>query len=171
VTPIDLGIFASRLDAVCEEMGAVLRNPQDAAGDFLAQIGVNRGGAARLGEVVAGFGARAFAAGLDALNAHGERLARSALAEIPAGTYRFRDLMDDDGMVRELQPLAAATVTLLGERRIHRPWGLAGGSPGSAGRQLHNGRELPGKVTLEVAAGDRLRVETPGGGGWGWGGT
>jgi len=58
-------------------------------------------------------------------------------------------------------------VTLLGERRTHRPWGLAGGGAGAAGRHLHNGRDLPGKVALEVAAGDRLRVETPGGGGWG----
>jgi N-methylhydantoinase B len=345
---------------------AMLRNPQDASGDFFAQIGANRVGAARLGEVVAGLGAPAFASGLDALNAYGERLARTALEGIPTGVYRFRDFMDDDGqgsrdiplevtltlgsgdvqvdftgtaaqvpgnincplavtaaavfyvfrclmppqtpacagafqpialhasagcllnarypaavaagnvetstrvvdlilgalaqalparipaashgsmnnlamgsaragaawdyyetigggmgagpagggisgvqthmtntlntpievmegryplrvlryalrpgsggggahpggdgLVRELQFLAPATVTLLGERRTHKPWGLAGGHPGHAGRHLHNGRELPGKVALEVAAGDRLTVETPGGGGWG----
>jgi N-methylhydantoinase B len=72
-----------------------------------------------------------------------------------------------DGLVRELEFLASACVTLLGERRTHAPWGLAGGRPGATGRHLQNGRELLGKVALEVSAGDRLRVETPGGGGWG----
>jgi N-methylhydantoinase B len=345
---------------------ASLRNPQDAAGDFYAQIGANRAGVARLAEVIAGLGAPLFAPGLDALNAYGERLARSVLAGIPPGTYKFTDFMDDDGqgtrnirlraavtvdgrgarvdftgtadqvpgnincplavaaaavyyvfrclmpsqtpacagsfrpiglyapagcllnarypaavaagnvetstrvvdlvlgalaqaipgqipaashgsmnnlamgsaraggawdyyetvgggmgagpaggglsgvqthmtntlntpievlegryplrvlhyglrhgsggagarrggdgLVRELEFLAPASVTLLTERRTHRPWGLAGGKPGAAGLNLHNGKELPGKVAIEVAAGDRLRVETPGGGGWG----
>ena len=45
--------------------------------------------------------------------------------------------------------------------------GGAGGAAGAMGRHLHNGRELAGKVALDVSAGDRLRVETPGGGGWG----
>jgi len=343
-----------------------LRNPQDAAGDFFAQVGANRSGVTRLGEVIGALGLRAFAAGLDALNAYGERLARSALAEIPPGTYAFRDYMDDDGqgtrdirlqaavtidrsgarvdftgtaaqvpgnincplavaaaavyyvfrclmppqtpacagsfspialhapigcllnarypaavaagnvetstrvvdlilgalaqaipgripaashgsmnnlamgstraaapwdyyetigggmgagetggglsgvqthmtntlntpievlerryplrvlhyglrigsggagahpggdgLVRELEFLAPACVTLLGERRTHAPWGLAGGEAGAVGRHLYNRRELPGKVAVEVSAGDRLRIETPGGGGWG----
>lgn len=345
---------------------ATLRNPQDAAGDFFAQIGANRAGVTRLGEVMVALGLRAFAAGLDALNAYGERLARSALADIPPGIYTFQDFMDDDGqgtrdiplqaavridqsgarvdftgtatqvpgnincplavaaaavyyvfrclmppqtpacagsfrpivlhapigcllnaqypaavaagnvetstrvvdlilgalaqaipgripaashgsmnnlamgstraagpwdyyetigggmgagatggglsgvqthmtntlntpvevlerrypvrvlryglrigsggagahrggdgLVRELEFLAPAFVSLLGERRTHAPWGLGGGEAGAIGRHLHNGAELPGKVALEVSAGDRLRVETPGGGGWG----
>jgi N-methylhydantoinase B len=349
-----------------EEFTRALRSPQDASGDFHAQMAANRAGVARLGEVIAAWGHNGFAAGLDALNAYGERLARVALAEIPPGTYIFEDLMDDDGqgtrdiplrvavtagpesvrvdftgtaaqvpgnincplsvaaaavyyvfrclmppqtpacagafrpitlrapagcllnasypaavaagnvetstrvvdlvlgamaqampgripaashgsmnnlamgstrsgaawdyyetigggmgagpdggglsgvqthmtntlntpievlegryplrmrqyalrpgsggsgrhaggdgLIRELEFLAQATVTLLGDRRAHSPWGLNGGGPGAAGRQLHNDTELPGKVSLEVAAGDRLRVETPGGGGWG----
>ncbi len=343
-----------------------LRSPLDAAGDFHAQMGANRAGAARLCEVIAAWGLEGFAAGLDGLNTYGERLARAALAQIPPGTYRFEDYMDDDGqgtrdiplrvavttgpdgvqvdftgtaaqvpgnincpvavaaaavyyvfrclmppqtpacagafrpialhaptgcllnarhpaavaagnvetstrvvdlvlgalaqampglipaashgsmnnlamgsvraggawdyyetigggmgagpeggglsgvqthmtntlntpvevlegryplrvrnyglrpesggggyrpggdgLVRELEFLAPATVTLLGERRTHRPWGLNGGQPGAAGRQLLNAEELPGKVSLEVCVGDRLRIETPGGGGWG----
>jgi N-methylhydantoinase B len=72
-----------------------------------------------------------------------------------------------EGLVREIELLAPASVTLLGERRTRGPWGLAGGQPGVAGRALLNGVELPGKVALEVSPGDRLRVETPGGGGWG----
>lgn len=72
-----------------------------------------------------------------------------------------------DGLVRELEFLAPARVSLLTERRSHAPWGAAGGGPGRKGRNLLNGRELPGKIALEVATGNRLRIETPGGGGWG----
>lgn len=70
-------------------------------------------------------------------------------------------------MVRELEFLAPASVSLLTERRSHAPWGSQAGSPGRPGRNLLNGRELPAKTALEVIAGDRLRIETPGGGGWG----
>lgn len=72
-----------------------------------------------------------------------------------------------DGLVREYRFLADAHVSLLTERRRQAPWGLAGGEPGAPGRNLLNERELPGKVALEVKAGDLLRIETPGGGGWG----
>ena len=72
-----------------------------------------------------------------------------------------------DGLVRELEFLSPATVTLLSERRRGRPWGLAGGEAGQSGVNRLNGAELPGKVSLDVAAGDRLCIETPGGGGWG----
>ena len=75
------------------------------------------------------------------------------------------------GVVRELAFLCTAEVTLLGERRRVRPYGLAGGAPGVAGRDwlFHRGRlvRLPGKATLRVERGDRLRIETPGGGGFG----
>ncbi|MCF7984692.1 MAG: hydantoinase B/oxoprolinase family protein [Thiohalocapsa sp.] len=72
-----------------------------------------------------------------------------------------------DGLVREFECLEPAQATLIGERRLRAPWGLAGGSPGACGAQWLNGRPLPGKVTLALAPGDRLRIETPGGGGWG----
>jgi N-methylhydantoinase B len=72
-----------------------------------------------------------------------------------------------DGLVRELTFLAPAEVTLLTERRRVAPWGIAGGGPARAGRNQLNGKELPPKVSLRVASGDRLAVETPGGGGWG----
>src|SRR5690606_38790207 len=72
-----------------------------------------------------------------------------------------------DGVVRELEFLEPLEVSLLTERRLRQPFGLLGGSPGLPGRNLLNGKEIPGAVTLEVAPHDRLRLETPGGGGFG----
>ncbi|HEY2398315.1 MAG TPA: hydantoinase B/oxoprolinase family protein, partial [Solirubrobacteraceae bacterium] len=72
-----------------------------------------------------------------------------------------------DGVIRELEALAEMSFSLIGERRRHAPRGAAGGEPGAAGRDLLDGRELPGKVTGTLQAGQRLRVETPGGGGYG----
>jgi N-methylhydantoinase B len=77
-----------------------------------------------------------------------------------------------DGLVREYTLLAPATVTMQSERRSVAPWGMAGGEPGAYGRNLliHAGGEeelLPAKFTRRLAPGDRLRIETPGGGGWG----
>jgi N-methylhydantoinase B len=72
-----------------------------------------------------------------------------------------------DGVVREFEALGPMEATLLTERRRHGPRGAAGGSPGTPGANLVNGAALPAKVTLRLAAGDVLRIETPGGGGWG----
>jgi N-methylhydantoinase B len=76
-----------------------------------------------------------------------------------------------EGIEREIEFLEPATLSLMGERRRHQPWGLAGGGPGACGEDwlVRDGEplRLPGKVTLEVAPGDRLLVLTPGGGGWG----
>jgi len=74
-----------------------------------------------------------------------------------------------DGLVREFEFLAPTTVTLLTERRCRQPWGLQAGASGAAGENRYNGTLLPGKVTLDVQAGERLSVSTPGGGGWGKG--
>jgi N-methylhydantoinase B len=70
-----------------------------------------------------------------------------------------------DGMVRELEALAPMTFSLIAERRRERPRGRAGGEDGAAGDNLLNGESLPAKCEGELAPGDRLRVETPGGGG------
>jgi N-methylhydantoinase B len=72
-----------------------------------------------------------------------------------------------DGLVREYEFMAPAQVTLLTERRRHAPWGLAGGQAGMPGENRLNGQALPGKTCLTVAAGDRLAIHTPGGGGYG----
>lgn len=72
-----------------------------------------------------------------------------------------------DGIVREIELLGDAQVTLLSDRRTFAPYGLQGGSEGAKGRSLLDGTELPGKCNVAVSAGAVLRVETPGGGGWG----
>jgi N-methylhydantoinase B/oxoprolinase/acetone carboxylase alpha subunit len=77
-----------------------------------------------------------------------------------------------DGIVREYEMLAETTVTLLTDRRISQPYGAQGGSPGAPGRNTilrANGRiePAPSKGTLTLHPGDRLRIETPGGGGFG----
>jgi N-methylhydantoinase B len=72
-----------------------------------------------------------------------------------------------DGLVREFEFLSAAQVTLLSERRTRSPWGMQGGEAGQAGVNWLNGKKVPGKVGLKAKAGDRLCIETPGGGGWG----
>jgi N-methylhydantoinase B len=72
-----------------------------------------------------------------------------------------------DGVVRELRVLERCRLSLLTERRAHPPAGADGGKPGLPGRNLVNGRELPAKATLDLEAGDVVRIETPGGGGFG----
>jgi DNA-binding transcriptional MocR family regulator len=72
-----------------------------------------------------------------------------------------------EGIVREYEALAPMTFSLLTERRRHAPPGAAGGSPGAKGRNLLDGEELPSKASGELRAGQRLRIETPGGGGHG----
>jgi N-methylhydantoinase B len=92
------------------------------------------------------------------------RIRRYSIRRGSGGSGRHRG---GDGLVREYEFLAPASVTLLTDRRDTAPWGSAGGAPGASGRNLLNGSPLPGRVEFEVAAGDRLRLETPGGGGWG----
>ena len=78
------------------------------------------------------------------------------------GTFR-----GGDGIVRELEALAPMTYSLITERRRHAPPGADGGADGAVGRNLLDGEELPPKSTGDLAPGQRLRIETPGGGGHG----
>jgi N-methylhydantoinase B len=72
-----------------------------------------------------------------------------------------------DGIVREVEALEPMRFTLITERRRRAPHGREGGGGGESGRNLLNGRELPAKAEGELQPGDRLRIETPGGGGYG----
>jgi N-methylhydantoinase B len=87
-----------------------------------------------------------------------------AIRRESGGDGQFRG---GDGIVRSVTLAADATVSLLTERRRHPPHGVAGGGDGATGRNLIDGEEVPAKVTRELDAGTTVRLETPGGGGYG----
>jgi N-methylhydantoinase B len=106
---------------------------------------------------------------IESLEAHYAFKVRRTTLWDSGGDGRFRG---GDGIERELEFLEPAVVSLIGERRRVHPWGLQGGSDAACGQDWWQRRggtreRLPGKITFEVAAGDRLLVRTPGGGGWG----
>ena len=77
-----------------------------------------------------------------------------------------------DGIIREIEVLADSEVTLLADRRERGPYGLAGGKDGAPGkaimlRQDGSAQALAGKFNVRLRKGERIRIETPGGGGWG----
>jgi N-methylhydantoinase B len=97
------------------------------------------------------------------------RVTRYSLRKGSGGAGKYRG---GDGIVRELELLTESQVTLLADRRARGPYGLSGGSDGAPGRteivRRDGGSEtLGGKVSVRLQAGDRVRVESPGGGGWG----
>jgi 5-oxoprolinase (ATP-hydrolysing) len=92
------------------------------------------------------------------------RLLRFALRHGSGGAGRFAG---GEGVVRELLALKPLEASLLSDRRTSVPFGLAGGAPGAPGRNTLNGHALAGRAQLALAPGDRLCIETPGGGGFG----
>jgi N-methylhydantoinase B/oxoprolinase/acetone carboxylase alpha subunit len=99
------------------------------------------------------------------------RVTRYRLRRDSGGAGQFAG---GEGIERDLEMLEDVTVSLITERRTSRPWGLNGGEPGATGENwlLPRGREsnaqrLPDKCTIQMHAGDVLRMLTPGGGGWG----
>jgi N-methylhydantoinase B len=97
------------------------------------------------------------------------RLKRYALRRGSGGDGQYRG---GDGLVRDVEFLSPARVTVLSERRKLRPPGARGGHPGHSGENvlLKGGYEeilLTGKETFDVEPGDVLSIRTPGGGGWG----
>ncbi len=100
---------------------------------------------------------------------HPVRLLEFSLRRGSGGAGRWRG---GDGLVRRYQFLAPLTLSILSERRASAPYGLRGGAAGAPGRNTllrRDGRreELGGKASAELVAGDRLSIETPGGGGYG----
>jgi N-methylhydantoinase B len=96
------------------------------------------------------------------------RVRRYALRPGSGGRGLYRG---GDGLIREVEFLSPALVTILSERRRTAPYGLAGGEPGARGENLliqgDDVQALPGKVQIPVQPGDVLSMHTPGGGGWG----
>src|SRR5262249_55043259 len=97
------------------------------------------------------------------------RVTRYSLRKSSGGEGKFRG---GEGIIREVELLADAEVTLLADRRSRGPVALVGGADGAAARaellDVDGSREiLPGKTSVRLKKGDRVRIESPGGGGWG----
>lgn len=92
------------------------------------------------------------------------RISRYSLRRDSGGAGQRRG---GDGLVREFTFLQETTVTLLTERRRRQPWGLQGGEAGRCGENWLDSRRLPGKVQLTAQPGQKLRILTAGGGGFG----
>jgi len=107
---------------------------------------------------------------IEALETHYPfRVVRNELRRGSGGGGRYPG---GEGIEREIEFRVPATVSLMGERRVVPPWGLAGGAPGACGEDwvIRTGgppERVPAKSTFEVAPGDHLLIRTPGGGGWG----
>jgi N-methylhydantoinase B len=134
--------------------------------------------------VAGGMGARPGLNGIDGIHTHMTnslntpaeameyaypmRVHRYSIRSGSGGAGQFRG---GDGVVREVELLTDAQVTILSDRRKTRPYGLNGGEPGAPGRTIlitKNGEQvLAGKDSTHAEAGDRIRIESPGGGGWG----
>ncbi len=124
-----------------------------------------------------GLGASAGRSGLSAVQAHMTNTLNTPIESVESHyplrvtTYAIREKSGGDGLhrggdglIRELEFLSDADVTLLTERRTHQPWGLAGGGQGASGINTLDGEALGSKVRMSVKPGQRLRIETPGGG-------
>jgi len=72
-----------------------------------------------------------------------------------------------DGIIRELQALALCEGTLLTDRRTTKPYGLNGGASAKTGENVVANNSAPGKSHFRLTPGQTLRIQTPGGGGWG----
>jgi N-methylhydantoinase B len=153
--------------------------------------------------IAGGMGARPNANGLSGVHTHMTNSLNTPVEALEyaypfrARRYSYRSgsggegkFRGGDGLIREIELLADAQVTLLSDRRKFQPYGLAGGEPGASGLAVHfraerpcpaliegnvraprvlgnRGEELPAKSSLQAKKGDVIRIETPGGGGWG----
>jgi N-methylhydantoinase B len=97
------------------------------------------------------------------------RVRRYSLRPGSGGSGKHRG---GDGIIREIEVLTDCEVTLLADRRNRGPWGLSGGGDGAPGKtsvMRHSGvlQKMPGKFSTRLRKGERIRIESPGGGGWG----
>jgi N-methylhydantoinase B len=97
------------------------------------------------------------------------RVRRYSLRPGSGGEGKFRG---GDGLVREIEVLTDCEVTLLADRRSRGPWGLSGGADGAPGKTFVARRDgsvepMPAKFSTRLRKGERITIETPGGGGWG----
>lgn len=134
--------------------------------------------------IAGGMGARPTADGLSGIHTHMTnslntpvealefhfpvRVRKTSIRRGSGGRGKFQG---GDGIIREIEFLTDVRLSILSDRRLFPPYGLAGGKPGKAGKNtLMTGgkkRRLPSKTAASVPAGSVLTIETPGGGGWG----
>ena len=134
--------------------------------------------------IAGGMGARPGADGLDATHTHMTNSLNTPIEALEHDyPFRIRQYLirrgtggdgayrGGDGIRRDIELLCPAQVTILSDRRVHRPYGLAGGNEGAPGRNLlidsEGEHELPSKATQKVEAGTIVSIRTPGGGGYG----
>jgi 5-oxoprolinase (ATP-hydrolysing) len=130
--------------------------------------------------IAGGSGATARAAGADAVHTHmtNTRITDPEILErrFPVRLLRFEvrrgsggagSRRGGDGVVREFELLAPLSLSFVTERRTRAPFGLHGGRPGQVGRNLVDGVDVGGRTRVDAARGARVRIETPGGGGYG----
>jgi N-methylhydantoinase B len=134
--------------------------------------------------VAGGMGARPGIDGIDGIHTHMTNSLNTPAEALEYAypmrvtQYRIRpgsggggQFQGGNGIVREMELLSEAQVTILSDRRTIRPYGLNGGEPGAAGRTIllteRGERVLTSKDSTHAKAGDRIRIESPGGGGWG----
>lgn len=135
--------------------------------------------------IAGGMGARPDADGLSAVHTHMTNSLNTPIEALEYGyplvvrRYQIRrhsggagGFRGGDGVIREIELLTPAQISLLSDRRRLAPYGLAGGSPGQVGRNRlirfgHPTRNLPGKFSIRADRGTRIVIETPGGGGHG----
>jgi len=131
-----------------------------------------------------GMGARPKRDGIDAIHTHMTNTMNTPIEALESALplritqYKIRKgsggrgrYKGGDGLIREYEFLNDTRVSLLTERRRFSPYGLRGGTPGKAGRNYlitrKGKKKLPGKAEFTVPGGGRVRIETPGGGGYG----
>jgi N-methylhydantoinase B len=130
--------------------------------------------------IAGGMGARPSAPGLSAVHTHMTnslntpiealehfypfRVRRYGVRRGSGGAGKFRG---GEGIIKQIELLADAEVTILSDRRRRGPYGLSGGKAGKPGVNRINGKRVASKARLQCRAGDVLTIETPGGGGFG----
>ena len=147
--------------------GDTAGNESSAAWDYYETIG-------------GGMGASSVSAGLDAVQTHMTNTLNTPIEALeshyPVRIKRYQIRRDSagkgsnrggEGLIREYEFLAPAQVTILSERRVHSPWGLAAGESASIGINTLNGLKLLGKQSFTVGAGDIICIKSAGGGGFG----
>lgn len=175
------------VDIIFKALAPVLpdRIPAASCGS-MNNVAIGGGNIAYYETIAGGMGARPGKDGISAVHTHMTNTRNTPVEaievnypfmisryEIREGSGGDGDFRGGNGIIREYLFRSPAEVSIISERRKVPPYGLSGGKPGKVGENYHfNSRlgkekKLPGKITLEVAAGDRIRVETPGGGGYG----